>query len=409
MAHAEAFVIPPVSECTSAAQVAGARRAITEHPAWPGDMFATDSNPCTMSLMQVVHIARNVAELESMAIHLERDPEPEQKIGANIPVSRTNAMVIRASMGTLGSAALTVAYANPLTRQAVVTPMVPTHHPRLTPRELHEKAVLLRGPRDARQRSHTIFRLLSVLGRAVIMTILPSRPPIPPRLVAPADVPRWVPFTKEMPNGTEQRYTFPVWVNYQGFGAGQVVGGLGVITRGFLGIPGPSELYYMVQKLMPIPQEAGGDDSAGLNMNSEQREPFSVGLWAVPAVYCKPMKLAVQSVLMFDQVVHMLDDEGGSFSMTFLKFRTSTDPDIVAARWALAFQYPYSLISTFSAQLLTEEPDRYKDRAVLANAQDVLRGSPMSGAPASVLYDQQGQVQVSGGDADEVTAANEDP
>ena len=154
----------------------------------------------------------------------------------------------------------------------------------------------------------------------------------PPRLITPADVGRW-PATP---------IAFPVYVTYPGFGAGLVVRHI-VYTTG-MGAPGG--LFFAVKKFTPLGPVPG--------------EPFSLGIYAVPATACIRMTVAVTQLFPAENIAVIDDFRGDQYSIPFLTLRSTTDPRYEIARRTLLLQYPYLLTDLFATRLRAAPPPDMK-------------------------------------------------
>ena len=151
----------------------------------------------------------------------------------------------------------------------------------------------------------------------------------PPRMIAPSELGRW----------PAPRNCFPVYVTYPGFGAGLAVRFMGVTTSiGF----GDASLYYAVKKFTPL--------------GPVPTEPFSLGIYAVPAWMVTRLPLAVAQLFPAENVAVIDDSRGEQFSITFVDLRSSKDPRYEVARRLLLLQYPYLLTDMFATRLLSEPP-----------------------------------------------------
>lgn len=158
----------------------------------------------------------------------------------------------------------------------------------------------------------------------------PRMPP-PPRLIAPADLPRWPALDP----------AFPVYVNSPGFGAGLATRFITLETREGIA----AGLYYAVKKYTPL----------GINSPSE---PYVLGVYAVPAWMVQRLPLAVAQLFPAENQVVIDNYRGEQFTESFVDFRTTNDPRYVIARRILTTQYPFALTDMFAMRLcLTTPPD----------------------------------------------------
>jgi len=157
----------------------------------------------------------------------------------------------------------------------------------------------------------------------------PSEQLPPPKLIVPADVGRWLP----PPNA------FPVYVSYPGFGAGLVVRYLTFeTTRGF----GQAALFFGVKKFTPL----------GPTPNA----PFTLGIYAVPAILCTRVSVAVAQLFPAENIAVIDDYHGNQYSIPFTTLRSTKDPRYEIARRMLLVDMPYLLSDMFATHLLAKPP-----------------------------------------------------
>lgn len=155
----------------------------------------------------------------------------------------------------------------------------------------------------------------------------------PPKLIAPADVAFW----------PALEHSFPVNVAYPGFGVGLAVRALVYQTNAGWGT---GALYYAVKKFTPLGPVAN--------------EPFALGLYAVPALLCTRMTVAVAQLFPAENIAVMDDFRGDQYSISFIELRSTKDPRYEIARRALLLQYPYLLTDLFATRLRAEPPPDMK-------------------------------------------------
>lgn len=157
---------------------------------------------------------------------------------------------------------------------------------------------------------------------------------------------------------------FPVWVKYEQFGTSLATHYMAVMPD--VGFDEDPQLFYFVRKLRPY----------GLVAN----EPYSMGIWCVPAAYCMRLNMAVATVDQDNGLVKVYDNCGRSFVIKWYDFRMTPGPDYEVARQALLLQYPDLLVEEMStvptlASVPETTPQSYR-RMVSTLPKQVLRGTP---------------------------------
>jgi hypothetical protein len=125
---------------------------------------------------------------------------------------------------------------------------------------------------------------------------------------------------------------FPVWVKFPEFGTALATHYMCIESARSFGAD--AVLNYYVLKLKPYGLIKG--------------EPFSQGLWEVPAAYCMRMAMAVGAVDQDQGSVLIYTDEGRSRAITWAEFRMTPGPAYDVARKALLLQYPSMLLAEFA-------------------------------------------------------------
>ena len=126
--------------------------------------------------------------------------------------------------------------------------------------------------------------------------------------------------------------SFPVWVKFPEFGTALATHYMCIEPRNAGGRS--AMLFYYVVKLKPYGLVKG--------------EPFSQGVWEVPAPYCMRMELAAAAVNQEEGLVLVYDDCGRSRTITWAEFRMKPGDAYDKARKALLLQYPDMLLAEFS-------------------------------------------------------------
>jgi len=189
------------------------------------------------------------------------------------------------------------------------------------------------------------FDWVALLGRAIGIMLGYYYIPRPPELINP--------YTLETA-WFELPVVFPVYVNFPRFGVGLAMRYCCVdMTVSYERYN--RRLYFAVQKFMPfgplVPDPATALQQQRLGRKLPLHvEPFSRGIWAVPAHYLMRMRIAVKAVVLEENRVELVDNTGLEYSETWLDFRSNPDEAHEVARRSLMLAYPYDTTILFATR-----------------------------------------------------------